>query len=41
MQDLNASNGIPTTAIAVPTALIDSPIHSSRKFRCHSTPPNW
>ena len=35
-----ASSGIPTTAIAFPVALIDSPIHSNRKFRCRSTPPN-
>ena len=36
---VTASNGTPTTAIALPAPLIVSPIHSSRKFRCHSRPP--
>lgn len=35
-----ASSGIPTTAMAFPIMLTDSPTHSSRKFRCLSTPPN-
>ena len=35
-----ASSGIPTTAMAFPIMLTDSPTRSSRKFRCQSTPPN-
>jgi hypothetical protein len=36
---ITASSGTPTTAMALPTALTVSPIHSNRKFRCRSRPP--
>ena len=37
---VTASSGTPAAAMAVPAPLTVSPIHSSRKFRCHSSPPH-
>jgi hypothetical protein len=36
---VTATSGTPTMAIALPTLLTVSPIHSSRNVRCHSRPP--
>jgi len=36
---VTAASGIATTAMAVPTWLTVSPDHSSRKSRCHRSPP--
>jgi hypothetical protein len=35
----NGQQRNPTVAMALPTALTVSPIHSNRKFRCRSRPP--
>jgi hypothetical protein len=37
---MTATSGTPTTAIALPSWLTVSPVHSSRKLRCRSSPPN-
>ena len=37
---MTATSGTPTTAMALPSWLTVSPIHSSRKLRCRSSPPN-
>jgi len=36
---VTATSGTPTMAIALPTWLTVSPIHSSRNLRRHSSPP--
>ncbi|HTS99429.1 MAG TPA: hypothetical protein VMI33_22695 [Streptosporangiaceae bacterium] len=37
---MTATSGTPTTAIALPSWLTVSPIQSSRKLRCRSSPPD-
>src|SRR5215469_3376435 len=37
---VTATSGTPTRAMALPSWLIVSPVHSSRKLRCRSSPPN-
>jgi hypothetical protein len=37
---MTATSGTPTMAIALPSWLTVSPIHSSRNLRCRSSPPN-
>src|SRR5215831_15542446 len=37
---VTATSGTPTRAMALPSWLTVSPVHSSRKLRCRSSPPN-